>query len=58
MFCKEEEEGGLTPADDDDAAKRKINRKEFNFLMGVQYKGDFYVSSFKARTNLHTPKIC
>ena len=34
MFCREEEEGGLTPADNDDAAKPKINRK-FNFLTGT-----------------------
>ena len=36
-FCREEEEAGLTPADDKDAAKRKINRKGFNFLIGDRY---------------------
>ncbi|HBT65672.1 MAG TPA: hypothetical protein DEB10_13530, partial [Ruminococcaceae bacterium] len=38
VLQEEEEEGGLTPADDEDAAKRKINRKEFNFLIGDQYQ--------------------
>ena len=46
---EEEEEGGLTPADDEDAAKRKINRKEFNFLIGDQYQPIEYnkVRNFK-----------
>ena len=31
--CKDEEKSGLTPADDKDAAGRKINRKDVYFLV-------------------------
>jgi hypothetical protein len=31
---KDEEESGLAPADDEDAAGRKINRKDVYFLVG------------------------
>ena len=34
MSCKAEEESGLSPADDENAAGRKINRKDICFLMG------------------------
>ena len=30
MPCKEEDESGLTPAEDDDAAGRKIDREELS----------------------------
>jgi len=36
--CKAEEESGLAPADDENAAGRKISRKDIYFLMGEQYK--------------------
>ncbi len=35
--CKAEEESGLAPADDENAAGRKINRKDVCFLVGEQY---------------------
>ena len=38
MPCKAEEESGLAPADDENAAGRKISRKDIYFLMGEQYK--------------------
>jgi hypothetical protein len=37
--CKVEEEIGLTPADDENAVWRKINRKDICFLMEEQHKG-------------------
>ncbi len=30
MSCKEEDDGGLAPAEDDDAAGRKIDREEMS----------------------------
>ena len=38
LLCKDEEESGLSPADDEDAAERKINRKDVYFFVGEQYK--------------------
>jgi DNA replication protein DnaC len=35
--CKAEEESGLPPADDENAAGRKINRKDVYSLVGEQY---------------------
>ena len=37
MFCKDEEDSGLTPTDNEDAAERKIIRKDVYILMGEQY---------------------
>jgi hypothetical protein len=34
LLCKDEEESGLLPADDKDAAGRKISRKDVYCLMG------------------------
>jgi len=42
--CKAEEEGGLTPADDENAAGRKMTRKDVYFLVGEQYKTDEFSS--------------
>ena len=38
MSCKEEDDSRLTPAEDDDAAGRKIDRKECLLLIEDQYK--------------------
>ena len=42
MPCKAEEESGLAPADDENAAGRKISRKDIYFLMGEQYYSAFF----------------
>ena len=41
MLCKDEEDSGLTPADDEDVAEREIIRKDVYFLVGKQYKTVF-----------------
>ena len=43
MSCKEEDDSRLTPAEDDDAARRKIDRKECLLLIE-----DYSVSENKA----------
>ncbi|MDE7281223.1 MAG: hypothetical protein K2N36_05735 [Ruminiclostridium sp.] len=35
--CKEEDDSRLTPAEDDDAAGHKTDRKEWLFSVGDQY---------------------
>jgi hypothetical protein len=35
--CKDEEDSGLSPADDEDAAGQKISPKDVYYLMGEQY---------------------
>ena len=37
LSCKDEEESGLSPADDEDAAEQKINHKDVYYLMGGSY---------------------
>ncbi len=38
MSCKEEDDSRLTPAEDNDAAERKIDRKECLLLIEDQYQ--------------------
>ena len=45
MSCKEEDNGRLTPAEDDDAAGRKIDRKECLLLIENQYKDIFFTKT-------------
>ncbi len=42
MSCKEEDDSRLTPAEDDDAAGRKIDRKEYLLLIEDQHKSANY----------------
>ena len=47
LFCKAEKESGLTPADDENAAERKISRKDVAYLIGEQYYTSKHTYSMK-----------
>ena len=58
MPCKAEEKSGLSPADDENAAGRKMNRKDVYFFMGGQYKMSRFVAFDVETPNTFHSRIC
>ena len=57
MFCKEEDDSRPTPAEDNDAAGRKIDRKECILLIEDQNKALFFYFQSNNRYIIFPPPL-